>query len=296
MLSHNRILLAVGALGLSMAFSNAQNLVGNAEDAKKIAETQCAACHGVFGEGVAALPHQAKLGGQHANYIRVQLQAMKDSKDATGSRFEMTMSPQAGLLSDQDIANVAAYYSQQPVTHFKLDEDFDAKRVAATADIEKSKLELAAAEAKEAELKERLALDPNNADLQKESKAAPRAVRTAKGNVRKAEDALKQVDVDFENAKQLMVRGEQIYFGGDMNKNIPACSACHSPSGSGNGPAAYPALAGQNYEYLVNQLENFKNSTRTNDPAGMMRDIAERMSDKEIQAVATYIKYMQPKK
>lgn len=296
MLSHNRILLAVGALGLSMAFSNAQSIVGNAEDAKKIAETQCAACHGVFGEGVASLPHQAKLGGQHAKYISSQLHAFKASKDATGDRFEMTMSPQASLLSDQDIANVAAYYSQQAATHFKLDEDFDAKRVAATAEIEKSKVELTEVEAKEAELKERLKLDPDNAALQKEAKALPRAVRTAKGNVRKAEDALKQIDVDFENTKQLITRGEQIYYGGDMNKNIPACAACHSPTGVGNGPASYPSLAGQNYEYLVNQLDNFKNSVRKNDPAGMMRDIAERMSDKEIQAVSAYIKYMQPKK
>lgn len=294
-LSHNRLLLAVGALGLTMTFSNAQNLVGNAEDAKKIAETQCAACHGVYGEGVAALPHQAKLGGQHANYIRVQLQALKDSKDATGSRFEMTMSPQAGLLSDQDIANIAAYYSQQPVTFYKLDADFEGKREASVAGIEQAKLELTAAEAKEAEVKEKLQANPDSAALQKEAKAAPRAVRTAKGNIRKAEDAVKQVDIDLAKTKAMMVRGEQIYYGGDMEKRIPACAACHSPSGSGNGPAAYPALMGQNYEYVFNQLNNFKNAKRTNDPAGMMRDIAERMSDTEIQAVSTYIKYMQNK-
>jgi cytochrome c553 len=291
-LSHNRLLLALGAFGLSMALSSAQTLVGNPEEAKKIVETQCAACHGVFGEGVAALPNQAKLGGQGANYLSVQLHALKESKDASGSRFEMTMSPQAGLLSDQDIANVAAYFSQQPTTYYKLDADFEAKRQAAAAGIETAKAELVAAEAKEAEIKEQLKADPENAALQKESKAVPRAVRAAKGNVRKAEDAVKQVDVDLESAKTLMVRGEQIYFGGDLNKRIPACAACHSPSGSGNGPAAYPAVAGQNYEYLVNQLENFKNAKRTNDPAGMMRDIAERMSDTEIDAVATYIKYM----
>lgn len=278
-----------------MAFSSAQTVAANAEDAKKIVETQCAACHGVFGEGIAALPNQAKLGGQGANYLRAQLHALKDSKDSSGARFEMTMSPQAGLLSDQDIVNVAAYYNQQPATYYKLDADFEAKHQAALAGIEAAKAELVAAEAKEKEINAQLKADPENAALQKEAKAVPRAVRAAKGNVRKAEDAVKQVDLDKADVEALMVRGEQIYFGGDMNKRIPACAACHSPSGSGNGPAAYPAVAGQNYEYLVNQLENFKNAKRTNDPAGMMRDIAERMSDTEIKAVSTYIKYMQPK-
>ena len=292
MLSHNRLLLALGAFGLSMALSSAQTLVGNPEEAKKIVEMQCAACHGVFGEGVAALPNQAKLGGQGANYLSVQLHALKASKDASGARFEMTMSPQAGLLSDQDIANVAAYYSQQPATYYQLDADFESKRQAAAAAIETAKADLVAAEAKEKEVKAQLQADPENAALKKEAKSAPRAVRSAKGDVRKAEAAVKQVDVDLENAKALMVRGEQIYYGGDMNKRIPSCAACHSPSGHGNSPAAYPALAGQNYEYLVNQLENFKSGQRSNDPAGMMRDIAERMSDKEIEAVSTYIKYM----
>lgn len=295
MLSYNRLLLALGALGLTMAFSSAQTLVGNVEDGKKISETQCMACHGVFGEGVPSAPNQAKLGGQHANYIRTQLHALKESKDATGSRFDVIMSPQASLLSDQAIADISAYYAQQPVTYYKLDEDFNSKREAAKLAVEQANVELQAAEAKEADVKAKLKNDPDNAALQKEAKAVPRAVRTAKGNVRKAEDAVIAVDSDQAKAEALIVRGEQIYYGGDMKKNIPACAACHSPSGSGNGPAAYPALVGQNYEYIVNQLENFKDYKRTNDPAGMMRDIAERMSDTEIQAVATFIKYMQPK-
>ncbi|OYQ72426.1 cytochrome c [Wohlfahrtiimonas sp. G9077] len=295
MLSYNRLLLALGTLGLTMALSNAQNLVGNADDAKKIVETQCAACHGVYGEGVASLPHQAKLAGQHENYLRVQLHALKESKDATGSRFEMTMSPQASMLSDQDIANISAYYSKQPMLFYHLDEDFSAKRTQAATDLEKAKNDLAALEAKEAELKALVKADANNADAAKELKAMSRDLRGAKSAVRKAEGANDEIAAAEAKAKALMVRGEQIYFGGDMNKRIPACAACHSPSGTGNGPAAYPALIGQNYEYLTNQLYNFKTYKRSNDPAGMMRDIAERMSDAEIEAVATYIKYMQPK-
>lgn len=293
MLSYNRLLLALGALGFTMALANAQTIVGNADAAvEKVA--LCAACHGVNGEGVPATPSQAKLGGQHEHYLRVQLQALRASKTPEDPRFEMTMSAQASALSDEDIANLAAYFSQQPTTYFTLDGDFKEKKEAAAEALEKAKTDLATAEAKDKALKAQLKADPDDADAKKESKAFARTLRAAKGDVRKAESAVEQVALDQTKAENLVVRGEQIYFGGDMNKRIPACAACHSPTGVGNGPAAYPALIGQNYEYLVNQLENFKLSKRTNDPAGMMRDIAERMSESEIEAVATYLKYMQP--
>ena len=48
--------------------------------------------------------------------------------------------------------------------------------------------------------------------------------------------------------------GEAIYRGGDAKKGIPACSACHSPTGQGNYLAAYPMLAGQKADYTAKQL------------------------------------------
>lgn len=83
--------------------------------------------------------------------------------------------------------------------------------------------------------------------------------------------------------------GQQIYRGGNLATGVPACSACHSPTGSGNYLAAFPRLGGQNSAYIVAQLQKFKNKQRTNDPNSIMRDIAAKMSDQEIEAVASYV-------
>lgn len=82
--------------------------------------------------------------------------------------------------------------------------------------------------------------------------------------------------------------GQQIYRGGVMKTGVPACAGCHSPNGAGI-PAQFPRLAGQNADYVVNQLKAFRDETRANDPAKMMREVAVKMTDKEITAVAGYI-------
>ncbi len=94
--------------------------------------------------------------------------------------------------------------------------------------------------------------------------------------------------------EKLAIRGEQIYRGGDIARGIPACSACHSPTGHGNAAANYPALAGQHAFYTEKQLNRFKTEERKNDPARIMRDIAQRMSEAEIKEVASYIQGLQP--
>jgi cytochrome c553 len=83
--------------------------------------------------------------------------------------------------------------------------------------------------------------------------------------------------------------GESIYRGGITETRVAACMSCHSPSGKGNGPAGWPSLKGQHPEYLVLQLQNFKQGLRTNDSGEMMRNVVARMSDKEMKSVAAYI-------
>jgi len=88
----------------------------------------------------------------------------------------------------------------------------------------------------------------------------------------------------------LVERGEAIYRGGDLATGLPACTGCHSPTGQGNAPAAYPHLAGQHAAYTVKQLTDFREGARTNDgDATIMQTIASRLSNKDIQAVADYI-------
>jgi cytochrome c553 len=82
--------------------------------------------------------------------------------------------------------------------------------------------------------------------------------------------------------------GEKIYRAGIQANNVPACAACHGPSGDGL-PVKYPRLSGQHSEYVLNQLRQFRLGTRANDEAKVMRTIAAKLTDQEMEAVADYI-------
>ncbi len=83
--------------------------------------------------------------------------------------------------------------------------------------------------------------------------------------------------------------GQNIYRGGNMEYKIQACMACHGPNGQGNSLAGIPSLSGQHSEYIYQQLKKFQSTDRANDYNKMMRNIASRMSDKEMKAVAKYL-------
>ena len=87
---------------------------------------------------------------------------------------------------------------------------------------------------------------------------------------------------------KLVEVGKQLWRKGDFERGIPACAGCHGPAGAGL-PSQYPRLAGQYAEYTVQQLKNFRAEERSNDPERMMRTIADKMSDRQIKAVADYI-------
>ena len=88
----------------------------------------------------------------------------------------------------------------------------------------------------------------------------------------------------------LVELGESIYRAGIERKKLAACTSCHSPTGSGNAPAAYPSLSGQWPEYTASQLKAFRSGERANDgDSRMMRLVAMDLSDAEIDALASYI-------
>jgi cytochrome c553 len=96
--------LASASLALAGA---AQAADGNAEAGKK--KTQmCAGCHGIDGFRTAfpEVYSVPRLGGQSANYIVAALKAYK-----SGDRVHPSMRAIAGSLSDQDMADLAAYYT-----------------------------------------------------------------------------------------------------------------------------------------------------------------------------------------
>ena len=89
--------------------------------------------------------------------------------------------------------------------------------------------------------------------------------------------------------EELLAKGETIYRGGITDISASACIGCHSPDGSGNADAKFPALQQQHPEYIAAQLMKFKNGTRANDAGLMMRNIAKRMSEEEMNAVSAYV-------
>lgn len=189
---------AVAALG---AYGSAQ-AAGNVA-AGKAKSVTCAACHGADGNSVA--PNFPKLAGQGEAYLLKQLHDFK-----SGARKNGIMSGMVAPLSEQDMENLAAYFSSQ----------------------------------------------------------------TVKGG---------QTD------PKLMALGEKIYRGGDPATGVPACSGCHGPTGAGNPAAKFPQLAHQHHQYVLAQLKAFHSGARANDPGMMMRTIAGKMTDQEMEAVASYV-------
>jgi len=86
--------------------------------------------------------------------------------------------------------------------------------------------------------------------------------------------------------KELVLLGEKIYRGGIADRQIPACAGCHSPNGAGI-PAQYPRLSGQHADYAVAQLTAFRDGVRKN--SVQMTQVAAKLNDREIKAVADYI-------
>ncbi len=166
----------------------------------------CAACHGQDGvTGIA--PDYPSIAGQNERYLLTQLRMIK-----SGERPAPLMSGQLDMVSDDDLAAMAAYYAAMPAQ-----------------------------------------VGRSSADT---------------------------VDA-----------GMRIYRGGILEKGVAACTACHSPTGGGNAPAGYPHISGQRFDYVVAQLVAYREGRRKTDEAygGMMRDVAARLTDTEIAAVANYV-------
>jgi cytochrome c553 len=197
-------------LGLALGWAQT-GFTAEAGDASR-GESQvatCAACHGA--DGNSAVPTFPKLAGQGEKYLTKQLQDIRD-----GARPIPTMVGQLDGKSDQDLADIAAFYAGQPRSGGQADPD-------------------------------KVAL------------------------------------------------GEKVYRSGILERNVAACTACHSPNGNGNAPAGFPALAGQHAEYTAAQLRAYRQGYE--DPAGrtndgdtkIMRTTAFGLSDMEIDAVSSYV-------
>ncbi|MGG2398498.1 c-type cytochrome [Pseudomonas sp. SH1-B] len=190
------LLLTLGLTGVAQAAGDAEAGQG------KVAV--CGACHGADGNSPA--PNFPKLAGQGERYLLKQLHDIK-----SGNRQVVEMTGMLDNLSDQDLEDIAAYFSSQ-------------------------KMSVGAADPK------------------------------------------------------LVERGEALFRGGKLEEGMPACTGCHSPNGAGLAAASFPKLGGQHAQYVAKQLTDFREGNRTNDGDAMiMRAIAAKLSNKDIEAVSSFI-------
>lgn len=164
----------------------------------------CGACHNPDGNSL--VPIFPKLAGQGERYLFEQLRDIR-----SGARVVPEMTGLLTSSSDQDLADLAAWYaSQPPTTGFA---------------------------------------DP-----------------------------------------ALVARGRALFNGGQLESGLPACIGCHAPDGAGVAPAGFPRLGGQHAAYVGKQLRAFRDGQRTEgDAAALMRSIAERLNDTDIDALSSYI-------
>ena len=88
-----------------------------------------------------------------------------------------------------------------------------------------------------------------------------------------------------------VARAQALYRAGDAKLGVPACMACHGPSGRGMAGSAYPQVAGQWSEYVSAKLTEWRAGTTWGDDehAKVMPEIAKRLGEKDIAALASYM-------
>ncbi len=90
--------------------------------------------------------------------------------------------------------------------------------------------------------------------------------------------------------RNLIEKGELLFHEGNPDTGLYACANCHGENGKGKSEInnVFPVIGGQTKDYIVKQLKDLRSGDRHNDPAGMMGNIARKLSDEEIDAVAEY--------
>ncbi len=89
--------------------------------------------------------------------------------------------------------------------------------------------------------------------------------------------------------EEVVEQGKNLYFAGNAERGLTACVACHGPRGNGTALAGFPKISGQHADYTKIQLTKFRSGERNNDLNAMMRDIAMKLTDEEIEVLSKYI-------
>jgi len=309
-------------LSLFIALGSVSAVQAADADAGKVKSGTCSACHGPT--GVSASPMFPNLAGQNDAYIIKQL---KDFK--SGARTDAMMAPMAANLSDADMADLAAHFSSLPSASEQAAASASAGTssdsapasapVAGNVEIVSSTPaavlyagDVASGKNKAAACAACHGADGNSLVPMYPSLAGQSANYIAKqladfksGNRKDPVMAGMVAALSKEDMNDLAAffavqsikagtgetneAGHKLYFGGDAAKSVAACVSCHGVSGKGMKQAGFPSISGQSKDYLKKQLASFRDASRGNDNNGIMRNIAIKLSDADIEAVAQYI-------
>ncbi len=102
-------------------------------------------------------------------------------------------------------------------------------------------------------------------------------------------DALRENDIEVGEP----YKGAEIVQFGLPDHNVPACQSCHGFNGRSAG-RMYPAIGGQRYQYLINQLEAFRSGDRANDYKAQMRNVAKHLTDEDIRNASAFLTGAKP--
>ncbi|EGU32341.1 c-type cytochrome [Vibrio scophthalmi] len=89
--------------------------------------------------------------------------------------------------------------------------------------------------------------------------------------------------------ENVVAQGKILYTAGDAERGLTACIACHGPRGNGTELSGFPKISGQQPDYIKAQLMKFRDGTRENDMNAMMRDIAQKLTDEDIDTLSNYM-------
>ncbi|OLQ95753.1 cytochrome C [Vibrio ponticus] len=89
--------------------------------------------------------------------------------------------------------------------------------------------------------------------------------------------------------ENVVEQGKNLYAAGDAERGIAACIACHGPRGNGTELSGFPKISGQHADYIKLQLEKFRDGNRNNDMNAMMRDVAKKLTDEDIDVLSKYV-------
>lgn len=275
-----------------------KGLYNSGDEARGI--TACVACHGKDGDSTVLI--NPNLSKQHPEYIAKQLNAFKSEE-----RVNVSMNVVAKNLSEQDVANLSAFFKDPAAVATVAAKKPSAAKLTFVGDVEAGKAKSASCAACHGvDGNALVAIYPSLAGQHEQYLAKQLAdFKAGKDGRENAVMAGMVAPLSTEDMQDLAAyfasqtakasaaeaneAGEKLYQGGDATRGITACIACHGSNGNGAALAGFPKVGSQSVDYLKSQLSNFRDGTRHNDMNSMMSNIAAKLTDDDIAAVAEYM-------